>query len=230
VTKPRFDQADHPSAETSAQPGIQMDDNLFDFFYAHVGRAVEEHGKPVSEEGAWYLTCLLVDRAHPAKDADENKGETLVDLRLQATKGDRSQAIQAYRRLGDRALLTSGFFRQSLARRLVSRSYYIAMGAAAYDTLAGLLRVAGFGRSGTDRGAARGLDDIYDELAASFEACSEVLYEVSDAVREEDGGSLSDADIVALYEEWLATGSSRVWARLARLGVVPVRAADSKVC
>ena len=216
-------------ARTGTAAGLQTDDNLFDFFHAHVGRAVEDHGKPVSDEGAWYLTSLLVERAHPDVAAPEEAVDTLVELQLHAARGSRSQAIRAYRSLGDRALVTSGFFRQSLTRKLVSRQYYLDMGAAAYDTLAGLLRAAGFGGPVVGEGSSRGLDDIYDELAHAFEACSEVLSEVRDAVRSDDGGQITDGDIVELYEEWLATGSPRIAARLARLGVVPVSGGDGKV-
>lgn len=217
------------------QGALQTDDNLFDFFHPHVDRAVEEHGKPVGEEGVYYLTSLLVERAHPQADAPEEAVDTLVELQIQATRGDRPQAIRAYRSLGDRALVTSGFFRQSLGRKLVSRQYYIDMGAAAYDALAGLLRAAGFGSralgdDGGHRGGHKGLDDIYSELSEAFEACSEVLGEVREAVRGEGEGQLSDGDIVALYEEWLATGNPRVAARLARLGVVPAAGGDGRVC
>ena len=38
--------------------------NLFDFFHAEVGRAVEERGTVVSREGVWYLTNLLVEKGH----------------------------------------------------------------------------------------------------------------------------------------------------------------------
>lgn len=202
-------------------PGLQTDDNLFDFFHPHVDRVVEEHGRPVGPEGVFYLTSLLVERAHPDAQAPEEAAETLVELRIQAARGDRPQAIRAYRSLGDRALLTAGFFRQSLSGRLVSRQYYVDMGAAAYDALAGLLRAAGFGGRVVGDGGHKGLDDIYQELAQAFEACSEVLDEVRDAVRGEDEGRLPDEEVLALYEQWRATGSPRLAARLARLGVVP---------
>ncbi len=210
--------------------GLDTDANLFDFFHAAVDRAVEGHARPVSEQGVWYLTGLLVDEAH-RKESVEDEAETLAELRIRASQGDRATAIRAYRSLGDRALFVSGFFRQSLSRKLVSRQYYLDMGAAAYDTLAGLLRAAGFGRGQVvGEGATRGLDSVYEELAQAYDSCSEVLAEVRDSVRESDGGELSDVDIVSLYEEWLATGSPRLAARLASLGVVPVRGGDGRVC
>ncbi|MCK6504867.1 hypothetical protein L6R53_15945 [Myxococcota bacterium] len=218
------------------RPGLQTDDNLFDFFHPHVDRVVEEHGRPVGEEGVFYLTSLLVERAHPDAQAPEEAAATLVELRIQAAQGDRPKAIRAYRSLGDRALVTAGFFRQSLSGRLVSRQYYVDMGAAAYDALAGLLRAAGFGGRRVGEGGSagegghKGLDDIYQELAEAFEACSEVLAEVHDAVRGEDEGRLSDGDIVALYEQWRATGNPRLAARLARLGVVPARGGGDRAC
>ncbi|RME27088.1 MAG: hypothetical protein D6798_05390 [Deltaproteobacteria bacterium] len=219
---------DDPSPQNRPHRRLDVDANLFDFFHEHVGRAVEDSGVPVSREGVWYLTGLLVDRAH--RTEEEDAAGTLVELRVQASEGDRTTAISAYRRLGDRALMTAGFFRQSIARKLVSRQYYIDMGAAAYDALAGMLRAAGFGRREVigDSGG-RGLDVVYDELAQRFEDCSEVLAEVHHAVRERHETALSDSDILALYEEWLATGSPRVAARLTSLGVVPVRGGDGRV-
>ncbi len=217
------------SSPASTVAGLDVDANLFDFFHEHVGRAVGDHSAAVSREGVWYLTSLLVDRAH-RRDAEDDATGTLVELRVRAAEGDRATAIRAYRSLGDRALMTAGFFRQSIARKLVSRQYYVDMGAAAYDTLAGMLRAAGFGRGEVvgDSGG-RGLDAVYDELAQHFADCSEVLAEVHDAVRDSGEAGLSDADIVALYEEWLSTGSPRVAARLAALGVVPVRGGDGRV-
>lgn len=203
--------------------GLQTDANLFDFFLGHVTEAVEDHAVPVGEDSVWYLTSLLVERAHPTREPRQEPA-TLAELHLQAREGDRSTAIRAYRALGDRALVTAGFFHRSLSRKLVSRQYYLDMGAAAYDTLAGLLRAAGFGRAQVvGEGAGRGLDAVYDELAQAFEACTEVLDEVREAVRDEVGRAASDADIVALYEEWLRSGSPRLAARLQALGVVPVR-------
>ncbi|MCB9780839.1 MAG: hypothetical protein H6742_19885 [Alphaproteobacteria bacterium] len=209
------------------EPRASLDresDNLFDFFLDHVEQAVVGNAAPVSEESVWYLTSLLVDRSRPD---ESEQPDTLVELHLQARTGDRSTAIRAYRHLGDRALYVSGFFRQSLARKLVSRKYYLDMGAAAYDSLAGLLRAAGFGGAalvGDGGGGSKGLDGIYDELAHAFESCSEVLGEVCETVREQARGELSDADILALYEEWQATGSPRIANKLARLGLVPAGA------
>lgn len=201
--------------------GLDTDANLFDFFHAYVDQAVDQQSAPVSEEGVWYLTGLLVDQARPAA---EPEGATLAELHLRAREGDRATAIRSYRSLGDQALVTSGFFPRSFSRKLVSRQYYIDMGAAAYDSLAGLLRAAGFGRGqvvGDARPGTRGLDAVYDELAGAFEACAEVLTTVREAVRDSTEGKVSDADIVAMYEEWLVSGNPRLAARLAGLGVVP---------
>ena len=201
------------------RPEIETDTNLLDFFHLHVDRAVEEQAAPVSEEGVWYLTSLLVERAHPDDEDPEEATTTLAELRIRASQGDRSTAIRAYRSLGDRALVVSGFFRESLERRSVSRQYYLDMGAAAYDALAGLLRAAGFGRGRIPGDAGgRGLDAIYDELARAYAHCSEVLSQVREAVRDQPGAALSDTDMLALYEEWRSSGNPRLAAKLANLG------------
>jgi hypothetical protein len=188
-------------------------ENLFDFFHAHVDAAVQDQRTSVSEEGVFYLTNLLVQKGHTD---GEDAAETLVELRLRAQTSDRACAIESYRELGDRALYLSGFFRQSLHRRLMSMEYYLHMGAAAYDALS---RMLDFGRP---QGGHKDLSGIYLELAERFEVCSDVLSEVKQDVRAEQA-SPNDRDVLRLYELWLATGSPSVARRLRTLGVSPTR-------
>jgi hypothetical protein len=104
-------------------------------------------------------------------------------------------------------LVRLGFFRENLRRRAVSPEYYAEMGRGAYGTLSRILRSPGADFS-----------EVFGELSSNFVECTEVIAEVRDEARE-----TREADLVRLYEEWLATGSPRLAERLRSLGVVPVR-------
>lgn len=195
---------------------LDRQDNLFDFFHSHLGAAAKDQRTPVSQEGVFYLARVLVERGVEPPRGD--RADTLAELHIQAAQGSRIEAIRSYRQLGDQALVTAGFFRDSLNGRAVGLDYYVEMGAAAYARLARLLH----GPRDMLVGAARGLDDIYAELGAAFAACVVLLGEVRDAIAAERSAA-RDTDVLALYERWLETGSPAVARRLQALGVVPVR-------
>jgi hypothetical protein len=194
---------------------LSRDSNLFDFFHEQVGLAAGQAATEFSDEGLFYLTNLLVERGHRSS---QDEPQTLVELRLRALGGTRSQAIQAYRELGDIALYVSGFFRSSLARRNVGVSYYLEMGSMAYHHLSQLLS----GPEGQLLGESghKSLDAIFDELAKRYESCSEILREVRIMLRSQNADT-SDQAIIALYEEWQRTGSHHAARRLHELGIIP---------
>lgn len=191
-----------------SQESIARAENLFDFFHTSIGHAASRQRLAVSNNSLFYLSNLLVERGR-SPEASPQEPDTLVDLVYRARAGQLGDSILAWRELGDRALFVTGFFRQSLARRLVGLDYYRDMGASAYLRLSRLLGLPG--------GEQGGLDDLYEELAEHFVALSDLLQEVREDVRSAE--SMSDADIVRLYEEWLSTGSPRAAARLRELGV-----------
>jgi hypothetical protein len=190
-------------------PLVSQQDNLFDFFHSAVDTAVHSKGANVSEDGVFYLSNLLVERG---RASDSVLPQTLVELQIQAREEGGAAAVGAWRELGDRALYMSGFFRASLQRKNVSVEYYLSMGSTAYQQLATAMRWSGAGG---------GFEHIYEELAGQFETCSAILQRVRDAVR-----AHSNAEILKLYEQWLATGDPLVADRLSELGVVPMRPGD----
>lgn len=201
-------------------PALSTADNLFDFFHEQVDTALDSTGADVSEDGGYYLAQLLTDRGRmPAA----NRPDTLVALQMEATFGQRAGSITAWRELGDAALLTMGFFRGSIRRRNLAPTYYSEMGAGAYQRLARMLRAP----RGQVVGGGRGMDDIFAELADCFDACAEVLQEVRATSRAQVQDA-SDAAVLALYEEWRATGSRAAAARLQALGVLPLGAAGDE--
>jgi hypothetical protein len=106
-------------------------------------------------------------------------------------------------------LFVSGFFSDSLNRRLVDVDYYIQLGECAYGSLA---------RTGDGT-----LNDVFDELSANFPAFVDVLTEVSERT-----ALTSDADVLRLYERWLRTGSRRSGDLLVKRGIVPNSSVGSR--
>ena len=195
-----------------SQNSIARAENLFDFFHASVDAAANRVGSPVSEEGLYYLSHLLVERG---RAPEKGTPDTLVELYAAAQQGGAAR-VSALRELADRALYMTGFFRGSLRRRLVSVTYYMDMGASAYHRLSQI--------SGGGGGEARGLDGVWGELSERFEAASDLLRDVREEVSV--SAEHNDADLLRLYEAWLETGSPGLYQRLRELGVVPMRPKD----
>lgn len=187
--------------------------NLFDFFCGHVGSAVKDTGTSVSSDGVYYLASLLTEGSVAA----ESPAHTLAELHIAGSQGDTATAIRSFKTLGDRALVTAGFFRESLRSGVVGVDYYEHMGAGAYARLAVLLRGGGQVVQG-------GLEAIFSELARCFGGCARVLQEVRASIAAESDAE-SDADVLALYEQWLVSGSPVLARKLQELGVVPLHPA-----
>lgn len=176
--------------------------DLFEFFLERVQHAAERQGRPVTEQAIFYLSHVLAENGDP----EEIPESTLAELRARAATAPRAEAVTLWKRVGDHSLMVTGYFREQLERRHVSRAYCAAMGSAAYGVLAASLA-----------GPAGG-HELYAELAARWDRCADVIAEVRDETLER-----RDTDLVKLYEEWLATGSPRVAERLRQLGLVPTR-------
>jgi hypothetical protein len=110
--------------------------------------------------------------------------------------------------IGDTSLYVSGFFADSLTRRLVDVDYYMAMGGSAYGQLAGLV--------GMTKGSASDFfREAYQELAAKFAAFVTVLAEVRRNTHFAGGGG----NLLRVYEQWLKNGGEWLERRLRDAGL-----------
>jgi hypothetical protein len=174
-----------------------------EYFKDLVEGALERQRVPSSEATAFYLVSLLVGFVCPERP----EGGTLMDeplavrlARALQTGGMRQR--EGLRRVGDVSLFISGFFADSLSRKLVDIDYYITLGGYAYGSL-----------SRRDEDACA---EIFGELADKFVNYVDVLAEVSDRT------SLnSNTELLRLYEKWLRTGSRRNGELLVERGIVP---------
>jgi hypothetical protein len=165
------------------------------FFHEVVTEALGRQGVEASESTEYYLVGLLGEFTH-ARIPDEPLSLKLADAAV-----DASERVKNLKQVGDTSLYVTGFFADSLQRKVVGVGYYKDLGQAAYRELSRRL-------------ATSSISEVYDELAGRFPRFVDVLAEVRRNV------DFLGHDIVRLYEEWVKTRSEWVERRLARLGVI----------
>lgn len=173
--------------------------SLAEYFHEELSSAIRKQGVEASEATEFYLVNLLAGFTTSPPD-DEPLALRLASAQTAAP----DERVRSLREIGDTSLYVSGFFSESLERKLIDVDYYIHMGMSAYGQLA-----RHFGRESSV------FHSMYDELEAKFASFVDVLTEVAER------SSLTDADLVSLYERWLKTGSERIARRLRARGVIP---------
>lgn len=136
--------------------------------------------------------------------------ETLAELFLKANNSENIQLkIELLKRLGDMSLYVSGFFGDSLQKKIVDIDYYVEMGCRAYMTLA----------TTTKEDMAR---SVYREYSRRFPEFVEVLTHISQKVLIQN-----DENLLRLYDRYLRTGSRLAYEHLIEKGIIPTP--DKKV-
>jgi hypothetical protein len=171
------------------------------FFHEVLTEALDREGVEASEPTEFYLVGLLGEYAK-ARIPDEP-----LSLRLAGTSTNAGERVRALKEVGDTSLYVTGFFADSLQRKLVGIKYYVDLGQAAYRELAQRLTTS------TVR-------EVYEELAGKFPRFVDVLSEIRRHT------TFLGQDVVRLYEEWLRTRSDWVENRLRALGVVVQGSSD----
>ena len=173
-----------------------------EYFRELVEAAMQRQRLAAHELTSFYLVNLLAGFVHADRSASPDAGDPLGVRYVKALhEGGRRQRDEL-RQVGDLSLFISGFFADSLTRRLVDVDYYIHVGEYAYGSLA-RRNDAVFG-------------DVFDELAGRFSEFVDVLGEVS-----ERSAMASNRDLLRLYERWLRTRSRRSGELLAERGIAP---------
>lgn len=124
-----------------------------------------------------------------------------------ALEQDSATKVATLKKLGDTSLYISGFFSDSLSRKLVDVDYYIAMGGRAYSAVHALVRSApGGGHFVT----------VYAELSERFSTIVDLFCEVAE--RSSLGNNRA---VLRLYQTWQRTGSQRIARLLVDRGLLP---------
>ena len=182
-----------------------MDDTMvrresaIEYFKELVDGALARQGIVAGELTAFYMVQLLTGflQRRAADDA-----EPLALKLARALESGGSEQRANLKEIGDVSLFISGFFADSLRRKLVDVDYYVSIGGCAYNVLR--------------RHEADTFSPVFAELADNFVRFVDVLSEVS-----ERSACGSNMDLLRLYERWLKTGSSRSGHLLVERGVVP---------
>lgn len=167
---------------------------LTEFFRERVQTAMAKQHLAASDLTEFYLVNLLQEFRKTEK-LFEQHGQHLDEkplalLLAEAVAGDLQTRIRCLKKLGDVSLYTAGFFGERIKRKPVDIDYYIRMGGGAYSNLSSILN-----RQKT-------FAELYGELSTLFPSLVDVLAEVAMATHWK-----SAADLLKIYERWLATGS-----------------------
>jgi len=174
-------------------------ESAIEYFKELVEGALAHQRISATETTAFYVVHLLAGYLQRPV-ADE---QTPLSLELaHALESGGSQQRAILKEIGDRSLFVSGFFSDSLRRKLVDVDYYVTIGGFAYSALS---------RHETDT-----FSTVFAELAEKFIVFVDVLTEISERT-----SCASNADLLRLYERWLKTGSRRSGQLLVERGVVP---------
>jgi hypothetical protein len=187
-----------------------MDDPLLgehtpaEYFKGLVESALARQNLRATELTSYYLVDLLCRFVRPDSRIPfyEDIDRPLALRLARALESGGMEQRARLRNLGDCSLFVSGYFSDSLRRRVVDVDYYVSMGEYAYASL---------GRRDEDA-----FGEVFTELARKFVAFTDVLSDVS-----EQTGASGSGDVLRLYERWLRTGSPRDGQRLADRGIAP---------
>lgn len=173
-----------------------------DFFMQVVHDALRKHDVRLHDATCSYLVNLLTDQTAARVDDEP--------LALKLAHAEQAAPIERVRLLqetGDTALYVSGFFAESLSRRLLSVEYYVELGGTAYRRLVAAGRLV----SELVRG-------VFDELAGQFPRLVTVLAEARS-----DLHIHTSTNGLRLYEQWRAAPSEHLAQRLRGAGfLLPV--------
>ena len=175
-------------------------ESAVEFFKGLVEDALVRQRLATNELTAFYVVQLLasfVERPH-----DDDPGAPLAVRLAHALERGGAQQRSSLKQIGDCSLFISGFFSDSLNRKLVDVDYYVSIGGCAYNALS---------RNETDT-----FSPVFAELAEKFVGFVDVLSEVSERT-----SCSTNLDVLRLYEKWLKTGSRRSGQLLVERGVVP---------
>jgi len=173
------------------------------FFRKLVTTSLENQKVETSQDVEFYLVSLLVRYMQIEYLLNSQKDPLAIQYH-KALLLPHKMRVQLLKDLGDVALYISGFFSDSLSRKIIDVDYYMNMGGIAYQNL-------------SHEFPQNSLKELYKDLATKFSAYVDILAEISD-----QAFAHSQRDLLRLYEKWLKTKSERLEKLLKEEGLFPV--------
>ncbi len=156
------------------------------------------------EDTLWYLGSVLARLGDSRQLFSYDQGELglrpLALLYKDAHEASaRHQRCLILRQLGDQALFVGGLFAECYARKGLMRDYFIGMGGSAYDYLAE---------------HAESHRQVFAELAQGFHTFLDLIGSACERKRAQ-----TPDEVLALYQQWRATGNPRLARQLRAWGI-----------
>jgi len=145
------------------------------------------------------------------EDSTEKPPDTFAEMYLTAMNSESPRNKELMRTVADRSLYVTGFFAESLHKKIVDVDYYADIGSAAYHNL------AVWTKEDT-------LSTIFTTFSKRFKEFVNVLNYVS-----EKSSIQGDQNVLKLYDRYLRTGSDLAREKLNELGVVTLTKEQLKV-
>lgn len=169
------------------------------FFTETIDQAIEKRRISAPPLARQYLVSLLNEHLH---SQNVNFEGTLAEMLLRASQAEKSARRELLKRLGDTSLYISGFFGDSLKRKVVDIDYYANMGGMAYSQLA-----ADYSQ---EKEAL-----VFEDFSRRFLEYVELLTYISQSAFIQ-----SNQDILRLYERYVRTGSELAKDQLIEKGII----------
>jgi hypothetical protein len=186
------------------QESSKVSNSLFvspkDYFTELIESALVKRSLQVQPSVKSYLISLL-EFYVPATNFDD-QSKTLAEMYLSASQLEYNEKVEKLKRLADRSLYVTGFFGDSLNRKIVDVDYYMEIGESAYALLAATVREDLKAR-------------IFKTFSSQFSTYVDVLTVVS-----QQSFVKGDESVLRLYEKYLKTGSELAKEKLIEVGVL----------
>jgi hypothetical protein len=137
------------------------------------------------------------------EETGRSRRETLAEMYLKARQLEGAARIELLKKLGDSSLYISGFFGDSLARKIVDVEYYVDMGGVAYGEL-------------SSTSSDEKISLVFKEFSSRFNEFVDVLTYIS-----QESLIQTNEDLLKLYDRYMATGSRLAEGQLLEKGLLP---------
>ena len=181
--------------------------NTDSYFYTSVEEAFQERNVEAIPHVKTYLaeilkhyliTKNLYDEIDPSGKMTR---KTMAEMLLIAGQSKQQERFELLKRLGDSALYISGFFSDSLQRKIIDVDYYVDMGKMAFESLSKDVEEHTFAH-------------LYMQLSEKFLILVDILSLISQKSKMTD-----DENILRMMDVYAKTGSSRLEESLAEKGI-----------
>src|SRR3989344_7171062 len=168
------------------------------FFKEVLDTAIEKRRVEISQEMAFYLLDIL---SLGLKEDPHFDAETTIK-RYEIAFG--SRGLESFRAIGDSALIIAGIWWQSLSRKILDINFYIKLGRLSYQR---------------EAEKQKNLTKLFEELSESFDKSVNILMEATRCISE---ASMTNRDLLRIYEVWLETHNAFLEEKLRSYGINPV--------